>query len=255
MSKIEIVSNTDQNAKMHNEDSHIHIQQNERAILCVADGVGGLNAGEIASRYITTTIKSWATTGDVNKMGEEKTHREFSALVARMHDNLLSVAEERGVQRMGSTFVLAVVGLHKVVIENIGDSRAYVFQRNHLKQVTIDQSALVYDLVTGQNYAHGDGMFGAIETLEEERKEHILLQCIGDGERTPIPSKYSMNIDERVDILLCSDGLSNRITEYEIRDELLKNQSSEKVIQNLINLAKRRGETDNITAILYRRRP
>ena len=243
MSKIRISTRTDNNGK-DNEDSLIAIRQNERAVLCVADGVGGTDAGEIASRYITKTLEAWLQDKDVNKMGKRTTHRELSSLVTRMHEDLLAIAEEKGTS-LGSTFVLAVVGLGKVVIENVGDSRAYICQHGCCSQVTMDQTVKNYELVTGDE----------VDYVDDDRKEHTLMQSIGFGTRVPRPMMYEVDIEESVDILLCSDGLSNTLAEYEIQDELMRKQSGTKVLQNLIATAKERGENDNITAVLYRRRP
>jgi len=243
MSRIRITTTTERNGKENNEDAHIAIRQNERAILCVADGVGGTDAGEIASAYITKTLEAWAKDKDVNKMGKKTTHRELSSLVDRMHEDLVTISEEKHAT-LGSTFVLAVVGLTKVVIENVGDSRAYVCQNGCCRQVTIDQTVENYERVTGDQ----------VDYVEEDRKSSTLMQCIGVSARVPRPVMYEEEIEEEVDILLCSDGLSNTLTEAEIQKELSKRQSGNKVLQALVSLAKERGENDNITAVLYRRR-
>lgn len=242
MSRIRISTRTENNGK-DNEDSLIAIRQNERAVLCVADGVGGTDAGEIASGYITKTLERWLEDRDVNKMGKKTAHREFTSLVTRLHEDLLAISEEKGTS-LGSTLILAVVGIGKVIIENVGDSRAYVYQRGYCKQVTIDQTVENYELVTGDE----------VDYVEEERKGRTLMQSIGFGTRLPRPMMYDVQIDEEVDILLCSDGLSNTLQEYEIQAELAKSQSGTKVLQNLMDMAKSRGETDNISAVLYRRR-
>ena len=243
MSKIRISTRTDNNGK-DNEDSLIAIRQNDRAVLCVADGVGGTDAGEIASRYITKTLETWLQEKDVNTMGKKTTHRELTSLVTRMHEDLLAIAEEKGGVTMGSTLTLAVVGIGKVVIENIGDSRTYVCQQGCCRQITLDQTVENYERVTGDE----------VDYVEEDRKAHTLMQSIGFGSRVPRPMMYEVDIAEDVDILLCSDGLSNTLGEHEIQAELQKRQSGTKVLQNLIAKAKSRGETDNITAVLYRRR-
>ena len=250
MSEIMISTKTDGNGK-NNEDSQIAIKQDERAILCVADGVGGLENGEIASRYITKTIEEWAKDKDVNQMGERTAHREVSSLVARVHEDLLAIAEEKETH-LASTLVLAVVGVKKALIESIGDSRAYVYQRGHCKQITVDQTVRYFDLVTGFNYEYMEGI--DMEQFTDEQRDRTLMQSIGFGERIPRPVMYKVPIEEDVDILLCSDGLSNTLQEYEIQRELEKDQSGPQVLKNLIALAKKRGETDNITAVLYRRR-
>ena len=256
--EIRISSRTDGNGKT-NEDSLIAIRQDQRAILCVADGVGGLEDGDIASRYITKTLESWAQDKDVNQMGEKTTHRELQSLVANLHEDLRAIAKEKygegSDMSLASTFVFAVVGYTKAVIECVGDSRAYVCQLGNCTQVPVDQTAYMYDLVSGYNY---DLLPMALKytmantTVRE--KDRLIMQSIGAGDRIPQPVRYTVPIAGNVDILLCSDGLSNTLREYEIKRELEKKQSGTQVLKNLIHLAKSRGETDNITAVLYRRR-
>lgn len=256
--EIRISSRTDGNGKT-NEDSLIAIRQDQRAILCVADGVGGLDDGDIASRYITKTLESWAQDKDVNQMGEKTTHRELQSLVANLHEDLRAIAKEKygdeSQQSLASTFVFAVVGLKKAVIECVGDSRAYVYQLGNCTQVTVDQTAFMYDLVSGYNYdILPDLLAKVFEKKTDREKDRLVMQSIGYGDRIPQPVRYTVPIVGNVDILLCSDGLSNTIREYEIKRELEKQQSGTQVLKNLIHLAKSRGETDNITGVLYRRR-
>lgn len=257
MSEIKISIKSDGNGK-NNEDSLIAIRQGQRAILCVADGVGGLDDGDIASRFITKSLEAWAQDKDVNKMGEKTTHRELQSLVAKLHEDLRAVARERygsgSDKSLASTFVFAVVGLGRVVIESVGDSRAYIYQHGNCQQITVDQSASWYDMVTGYNYdILPDELKYTMEHKTDREKDRLIMQSIGAGERIPQPVRYSVPIDQRVDILLCSDGFSNTLEVYEIQRELSIKQSGEKALSNLISLAKSRGETDNITAVLYRR--
>ena len=160
-----------------------------------------------------------------------------------MHQDLQIISGEKGMS-LGTTFVLAVIGEKKAVIENIGDSRAYILQRGYLKQITLDQTVRMYELSGGE----------PIDYVSEMKKNSTLMQCIGAGLKEPKPARYVVSLDEDVDLLLCSDGLSNRLTELNIQAHLLKTDSEKEAVDALIQLAKDRGETDNITAVLYRRR-
>lgn len=242
MPKIKIATRTDANGK-NNEDAYAVIEAGDKTILCVCDGVGGTDAGEIASGYVTKNLEKWLSEHDISKMGAKTLHREVCMFIEEMHEDLRSVAEERGTS-LGTTFVMAVIGKNKVVIENVGDSRAYICQRGYLKQITYDQSVRMHELVSGE----------IIDYVPERKKDSTLMQCIGDGPKVPEPARYIVNLDEEVDILLCSDGLSNKLNELNFQSQLTRKQSCEKALDSLISLAKKRGEKDNITVALFRRR-
>lgn len=243
MSLIQISSRSEENGK-NNEDAYHVGRSGNKTVLLVCDGVGGTDAGEIASGYVTKNLEAWLKDNDLSRMGAKTLHSEVSLFIERMHDDLSAIAEERGTT-MGTTFVMAVIGRNKAVIESVGDSRAYIFQRGYLKQITYDQTVRMYELVSGETLEH----------VPDRKKNSTLMQCIGDGPKLPEPASYVIRIDEEVDILLCSDGLSNKLNELNFQSKLKdKALTGEEVIESLISLAMKRGERDNITAVLYRRR-
>lgn len=242
MSTIKISHLSDPNGK-NNEDSCTAIPYGDRAVLCIADGIGGLDAGEIASAYLTMYVEEWAKDKDFNEMGRVTTLRELQGLIMKLHDDLLAIGEERRCH-LGSTFVIAVVGITRVIICSVGDSRAYMRRDNSVKQVTKDQTVAEYERETGN----------IVDTLPQERKEHTLCEWLGYGKDAPVLQTYEYDINEAADILLCTDGLSNTLTEDDIYAQLKKRQSGDRALASLVKLAKSRGETDNITAVLFRRR-
>lgn len=243
MSRIKISQHTDANGKQ-NEDSATFIRQGDRAILCIADGVGGLDAGEIASKYITKYVEIWSQDKNANEMGPKTTLRELGDLFYKLHDDLLAIGEEKDLH-LGTTFIIAIVGEKMVMIASAGDSRVYICQKGKCTQVTIDQTVDEYEKETGEY----------IPNVDESKKSSTLMEWLGHGKEIPNPKVYTREIDEHVDILLCTDGLSNTVTEKDILSELRKKQGGPKALETLTSLAKERGETDNITSVLYRRRP
>lgn len=244
MSTIKITQSTDANGK-NNEDSSAAIRQGQRAILCIADGVGGLDMGEIASRYITKYIEDkWAGEKDANKMGKKTTVRELNDLFIKLHEDLLDIGSDKKV-KLGSTLIVAVVGLGKVIACAVGDSRLYINQDGICRQITVDQTVAEHERTTGER-VNCDA--------DEEEKEHLLMEWLGYGKNVPSPKIYEYDIEEDVDILLCTDGLSDTLGEEDIKAELSKRQSGESVLKELTAKAIDNGETDNITAVLYRRR-
>ena len=243
MPKIQISSRTEDNGK-NNEDSYFVGRSGDKTVVLVCDGVGGTDAGEVASGYVTKNLGVWLKDHDLSKMSVRTLHQEITLFIENMHEDLCTIAEERGMS-LGTTFVLAVIGKNKAVIENVGDSRAYICQRGYLKQITLDQTVRMYELVTGE----------IMDKVDDKKKDTTLMQCIGDGPKIPDPARYVTRIDEDVDILLCSDGLSNRLNELNFQSKL-KNitVTGDTALEELFALAMKRGEKDNITAVLYRRR-
>jgi len=249
MSETKIYTRTDNNGK-NNEDSFFCGTSGDKTVLCVCDGVGGTDAGEIASGYVVKAFELWLSEHDLTKMKPRQLHSEITEFAETMHYDLWEFADEKGMS-LATTFIMAVIGKEKAVIETIGDSRAYICQRRYLKQVTVDQTAHMFELAGGY----------AVHPLNvpERKKGSILMQCIGgdpneDEPPVPVPVRYTIAIDEHVDMILCSDGLSNKLNELNFQSQLLRRQSGDKALDNLIALAKKRGERDNITAILFRRR-
>lgn len=252
MSVVNIATKTDDNGK-NNEDSFFVGRSGDKTVLCVCDGVGGTDAGEIASDYVIKSLEAWLKRVDISRFGPKALHIEVADFIADMHEDLLIHAESKRKDgwddySLGTTFVLAVIGKGKAIIENIGDSRAYVCQRDYLKQITVDQTVRVYEQAGGNAVERQD------KRLSGRKKDSTLMWCVGDGDICPEPVTYIVTLDEDVDILLCSDGLSNKLNELNFQSQLLKKQSGENVLDNLISLAKKRGERDNITAVLFRRR-
>lgn len=251
MSRIKITQHTEANNKQ-NEDSSAAIRQGERAILCIADGIGGLDAGEIASKYITKFIELWASDKNANQMGRKTTLRELSDLICRLHEDILAIGDEKHL-KLGTTLIVGIIGLKKAIFASVGDSRAYVCQGGTCRLVTRDQT--VEEAEKNLEEANlSEERKEDIKAVPAERKAHTLTSWIGYGMEEPVPDFYEIDIDEKVDILLCTDGLSNNLTEDDFIAELKKRQSGDICLTNLTNLAIERGEQDNITAVLYRRR-
>lgn len=248
MSRITVTSRTDANGK-NNEDAYFEGTCGDKRVLCICDGVGGTDAGEIASSFVVAYFKRWLAKTDLSAMSTKELHSRMCEFAEDLHDNLWTYACDEG-KSLATTFLIAVIGERKAVIESIGDSRAYICQRNYLKQITIDQTVRYYEMVTGE----------VMDDVSEKKKDSTLMQCIGgdpeevEKPRTPVPVRYVLSLDEDVDILVCSDGLSNKLNELNFQSQLTKKQSSDEALDNLIQLAKKRGERDNITAVLFRRR-
>jgi serine/threonine protein phosphatase PrpC len=235
----------------HNEDSYLANEQD--GIFLVADGMGGLSKGDIASRITVETIEHFITESrshDITwpiKPQEQYTLEENRFLAAislanwGVYDEFLRDGE---MEAMGTTVVGLLVDGQKAVITNVGDSRGYLIRNNEIQQITDDHS-LVMDEVRKGNM-----------TMQEARnhpQKHVINRALGISHSTRVDIS-SIEIQAEDVFLLCSDGLSDMLSD----DEMLSVARSnlEKPLQGigeqLISTANNKGGKDNITVVLVR---
>lgn len=207
-------------------------------LFLVADGVGGADAGDVASRYASQrTIQHYLDHVENEDWGE----RLKSAMKAANTDLRQYVAELGENSRMATTMVAAVLQGSEVYMSNVGDSRGYLIHDGVISQITKDQS-LVAKLVEE----------GAISL--EEAKEHphgnIILSSLG-SEINPQIDLFNFTLTPGDVLILCSDGLTKYVDDKEIA-QALQLESAEKSARKLIAMANERGGADNISVAIIR---
>lgn len=207
----------------------------------LADGAGGMDAGEIASQFATERVLQYYFSTDEPDWGQ----RLQDALLAANADLRALGARHNGGSRMATTLVATVVHGQEVDIANVGDSRAYHFRRGVLRQVTRDQS-LVAKLVE-------DGAITPAEAAVHPRR-NVLLYSIG-SDRAPRVDLYKLPLEADDLLLLCSDGLTRHVTNEEIGQILGRLADPAGAAEALIELANERGGQDNISVVLLRYTP
>ena len=226
--------------RTHNEDSYGILELDDTLLLIVADGLGGHNAGEVASKLavkeIQETIKEHYGSTDDHKQiltkAIEKANREIFDLAAVK-------PEYSG---MGTTVVAALVKGNKAVVANVGDSRAYLFSDNGIRQVTKDHS-LVQSLLD----------MDAID--EEEARGHpqknVVLRSLGLKDEVE-GDFYEVGLNDGELLMLCTDGITDTLTDSQISGIIQMDDGLEVIASKLIE-ASLKGETkDNITVVLYK---
>ena len=204
----------------------------------VADGMGGVKGGAIASQLAVATVKeSFGRMTALDSGG-------IQAVVAAANSAIFQRGQsEPGLESMGTTFVgLGFVGTLLYVV-NVGDSRAYRFRGGRVRQLT-DDHTLVRELLRS----------GAIspEQAKNHPVSHMLTRSLGPTPEVQCDCVVSPDGPARGDIyLLCSDGLYNLVPEDELLAVVTGN-SLDDAVQKLIDLANERGGSDNITVILVR---
>lgn len=220
--------------RKNNEDA-IYINE-EKKLYIVADGMGGCNAGEVAS--------STAITYFVEAMEKTKNEEILDRMMfaTRACNQIVYQKAKKNVEYMdmGTTLVAATIENEKVYVIYVGDSRAYRFRENDMQQITTDHS-YVMELVK----------IGSItmEEAEVHPKRNIITRAVGVREDVE-PDIVIADIKQGDKILLCTDGLSNMVSKREMAKILVEEISTEEKVKKLVMLANEKGGLDNISLIL-----
>lgn len=231
--------------QMNQDSLAVHSEFQPVQLAVVADGMGGASAGEVASRLAIDEVCRFVEQALLTHQGnEEEVLREA---VYKANRKIWEAAmEKEDYTGMGTTLVAALFDDEQVTFAHVGDSRGYILQSGELKQVTNDHS-LVAELVRR-------GQLTEEEALHHPQR-NIVTRSLGTSEFSyPDIKKVAWQEDDV--LMLCTDGLTNLVTQGELTEHLrsLKtaknNQEVEKVANSLIDLALERGGSDNITLVL-----
>ena len=204
----------------------------------VADGVGGADAGEVASAYATErTIFHYFDNADRSDWGQ----RLIDAMFGANRDLRQFIVDRNDNSRMATTMVTAVIQENHLFIGNVGDSRGYHWRQGYFQQVTKDHS-LVAKLLEE----------GAITPEEAKNHPHgnVILHSLG-SEDSPRIDLFDLTWEPGDVLLLCSDGLTGHVEDDEL-GQIISTQSAQKAAQTLISLANERGGKDNISVAIVK---
>lgn len=216
-------------------------------ILAVSDGMGGALAGEVASKMAVDTVSQRLL--DTNSEKTASPENSEDLLVSRLYDATVyanSLIHRQGRSNpqyngMGATFTAIGITPKAVDLVQVGDSRAYLVRNSKIYQITKDQSLVQQLIDAGQIKP---------EEAETHTLKNVILQALGaQNEIYPVASRL---LPRRGDVLLvCSDGLSNKVGGADMQRIILENLNElQKACAELIKLANERGGEDNITLIL-----
>ncbi len=207
-------------------------------LLAIADGMGGHAAGEVAS---AVAIDAIAPLDKQNLTGSEEMLDALAAAVASARDTLheMSVSDP-AVEGMGTTLTALLWAGARVAVCHIGDSRAYLLRENDLYQITRDHT-LIQSLVD-------EGRLSPAAAANHPQRSLIMRALQGSTEAEPDLAIHEAMLGDRY--LLCSDGLTDVVSDEEVHELLSTNADAEDAVNQLINLAIRNGGPDNITCIV-----
>lgn len=204
-------------------------------LFIVADGMGGHNAGEYASRHAVDCIT--ASAGQSKSIKAEEILKEA---ITRANEEIYQrAAEDVSMKGMGTTIVACVIEGKKLYVANVGDSRLYIINRG-IRQVTRDHS-LVEEMVRLGEMDR--------ETAREHPDKNIITRAVGAAKEIEIDF-FEEELEYEDEVLLCSDGLTNMIEDEEIRRIVKSQRDVAEITEKLVLTANRNGGKDNITVVV-----
>ncbi len=221
------------------------------SLFIVADGMGGMGGGDVASRVAVATVADYVIShmplaGQDNfrarlaQVSSPEIRMGLDGAIRAGNEQVKAVAEKSAHPLMGTTLTMAYILWPKLYIVHAGDSRCYVFRRGELYRMTRDHSL-------GAELAHSQAGRGA----PEEGLANVLLNALGAGvDMRPDITRYSLERGDQ--LLLCTDGLHKHVADESLARVLTRNATAEGACHELVAAANATGGSDNITVLVAR---
>ena len=226
----------------NNEDTYrvTRVKRGDSLICVVADGMGGHAAGEVASRIGSIRVSA-SLQRAIRMHPEEETQRMVErAFVTANNAIYKAMRNNMGCGGMGTTMTLACLRHGKIVIGQVGDSRAYLLRGGQLVQITQDHS-VVQELMSA-------GLITP-EQAQNHSHRHIITRAMGTSEAVAVDC-FTLDWQRHDRVLLCTDGVHDVLSTAEIAAILSDMAQGQEAVDRLIDSALENGGKDNITAVL-----
>lgn len=221
-----------------NEDFASYLEREEFKIYVVADGMGGHNAGEVASQMAAERIVSYVE----EKFSSSNARNLIEEAVKKVNADIFNFSNtNEKLSGMGTTVTVCFITKEFIHVANVGDSCCFAIRNNEIKKITKDHS-LVQELVDS----------GSISEKEAENhpKKNIITRALGTSSTVSV-DVFELDNNEYELYILCSDGLTNELTKEEILQIVTEEKDYMKSADRLVALAKVNGGRDNITVLLF----
>lgn len=217
-----------------NEDSYL-VKDNSYPLIAVADGMGGHQAGEVASDLAVKILKDYQFDYDNDLL------KELETVFNQANQQILSKGETNPEYHgMGTTLTAAIIHQNNLNIAHIGDSRIYLLRNKDLKQITSDHS-LVNELLK-------KNQISCQEAFDHPQK-NIITQALGTADKLEIESK-KVELEKGDKLLFSTDGLHDMLRFNEIKELVTLDNGLKEIKELLAKEAMDRGGNDNITFVL-----
>jgi protein phosphatase len=224
--------------RAHNEDNFAFLDLGNRTLFAVADGMGGHDAGEIASAIAVKAVCSEVR----EKSGESMDPLALVERAVQRANNEVKREASRKGSNMGTTLSVALICEGTAFIGSVGDSRVYWIQNGFISQITEDHSVVAKLVAAGQL------------TKEEARnhpRSNLLYRTIGNDETVTV-NTFQVPLTSGGTLLLCTDGLWGEVDDEEIRTICAGEEHTDLICARLVQRADANGGKDNITAIVVK---
>lgn len=224
-----------------NEDAGgMFFNASEQLLAVIADGMGGHQAGDVASSMAVSMFQEeWTAVSNAltPREAEDWLEETLKKVNEKMYARALEVKECEG---MGTTIVIVIMTNEFITVAHVGDSRCYTLSEKEFTQITEDHS-LVNELVRSGEISKQDA--------HHHPRKNVVLKALGTQKLVQADYRtLTIEINDRV--LLCTDGLTDKIVDKEIEAFMKKSHSIDDIAHQLVSLANERGGEDNISLIL-----
>ena len=218
--------------RRRNEDNYVVAPP----LFAVADGMGGAQAGEVASRLAASALEDAVT--DLDGL------RRVDALIQEANRRIYDRAStDPSASGMGTTMTVALVEGMNVVIGHVGDSRAYLVRGDTMEQLTEDHS-LVNELLKSGKLSE--------EEAQIHPQRNVIVRAVGTDPDVDVDA-FTIEAEDGDVFLICSDGLTDMVEDVDILELVDSNRDDlEKAVRSLVQFANKEGGEDNITAVAFR---
>lgn len=239
---MKVVAVTEQGRRNNNEDSFFKYRNDKLYGGLVADGMGGHNKGDVASKLAADIIKDYIMSHFKADMDSFDVSELMRTAVVKANDKIYQMSVKNPIcQGMGTTVTMAMVFEKWLITAHVGDSRAYVVNDKGIEKITRDHSYVSELLERGV-------------ISEEEAKRHPKRNCITRA----VGSERSIMVDINVrnysgeTVILCSDGLWAYVEDEKIYEFIKNNNDIEQAAEQIVEMAILNDSSDNITAVIFK---
>lgn len=207
----------------------------EGGFFAVADGMGGMKNGTLASRYAVDVLNELIMRKTIREANIEKISTIVKDAIIELNDLLRSAIGNNS----GTTIVMVLLEGDRAFFAHMGDSRAYLFRDGELSRLTEDHNLFAL-LKKTKKFTE--------EELKKDKTHHMLVRYV--GMENPRPDVRAFPIKPGDKFLLCTDGLSEMVKDEELAEAMRAALGPEAILQRLVANANEAGGYDNITAII-----
>lgn len=238
---MEVGFKTDTGLRRSNNEDACYVLRKDKVFI-VADGVGGNNSGELASRTCVDEIAKYVEGHNLHQLDtEDEIQNYFGECIRDVNFKILELSQRHEENwGMATTVVMAYLRGNQLYILNVGDSRAYVLRDNCLTQITEDHT-----------YVNSLVKAGLITEEEAEHHENrnMITRAVGADHKIDADF-FVVPVVSGDRLLICTDGLHGEVGLNEMTDIMCKNETMTNICDELVELAKANGGSDNITIIV-----